>query len=163
MDLHQETDLLRKVPMLSKLDSSKIKLLAFTSQSLTFEDKEIIFNAGDRADCAYVIMDGEVDIIAETDGGEVVAGTLKKNELFGELGVFTNAPRSAALRARGKLVAMRITDELFLKLLAENPEVALDVMRQLSMKLTRRHHQYEELRREYDRLGRGVNANSGST
>ena len=156
MDLHQETDLLRKVPMFSKLDPSKLKLLAFTSQSLSFEDGEEIFKAGDPADSAYVIMKGEVDIIVETDAGEMVAGVLKTNELFGELAVLTNSPRSTALRARGELVAMRITDEMFLKLLAENSEVALDVMRQLSMKLTRTHHQYEELRREYERISGSV-------
>lgn len=153
MDLHQETDLLRKVPMFSKLEPSKLKLLAFTSQSLSFEDGEEIFKAGDPADSAYVIMKGEVNIIVETDSGERVAGILKTNELFGELAVLTNAPRSTALRARGDLVAMRITDEMFLKLLAENPEVALDVMRQLSIKLTRTHHQYEALRRQLERLG----------
>ena len=152
MDLHQETDLLRKVPMFSKLEPSKLKLLAFTSQSLTFEDGELIFSAGDPADAAYVIMEGEVDIMADSAAGEVVAGTLKRNEIFGELAVLNNAPRATALRARGNLVAMRITDEMFLKLLAENPEVALDVMRQLSIKLTRTHHLYEEMRREVEHL-----------
>ena len=145
--------MLRRVPIFARMDPSKLKLLAFTSQSLTFDDGEIIFRAGDPADSAYVIMEGEVDIIVDTDAGEAVAGTLKTNELFGELAVLTNAPRSTALRARGDLVAMKITDEMFLKLLVENPEVALDVMRQLSMKLTRTHHLYEEACRELERLG----------
>ena len=36
---------------------------------------------------------------------------------------------------------------MFLKLLAENPEVALDVMRQLSDKLVRSHQQFVELQK----------------
>jgi CRP-like cAMP-binding protein len=80
---------------------------------------------------------------------------LRDNELFGELAVLTNAPRSATLRAKGHLVAMRIADEMFLRLLAENSEVALDVMRQLSIKLARTHRQYEELRRELQRCEAG--------
>ena len=36
---------------------------------------------------------------------------------------------------------------MFLTLLAENPEVALDVMRQLSEKLVRSHEQFVELQK----------------
>ena len=145
MDLKTEAEMLRKVPMFAKLEPSKLKLLAFTSQSLSYEDGEILFRAGDAADCAFVIMDGEAEILADTPAGPVVEGTLGKNQLVGELGVLTNSPRSATIRARPGLVALRITDEMFLKLLAENPEVALDVMRQLSEKLVRSHRQFVEL------------------
>ena len=79
-------------------------------------------------------------------------GVLGINELFGELGVLTNSPRSATIRARGKLVALRITDEMFLKLLAENPEVALDVMRQLSDKLVRSHEQFVGLQKRLQQI-----------
>lgn len=162
MDIQKETDLLRNVPMFAKLDPSKLKLLAFTSQSLHFDDGEILFNEGDRADCAYVIMSGEVEIVADSEGTPFVAGTLGANQLFGELGVLTGAPRSATIRARGELVAMRISDDIFLKLLAENPEVALDVMRQLSEKLVLSHHQVEELKGELQKLeAKGSGAPAG--
>lgn len=152
MDIQKETELLRNVPMFAKLDPSKLKLLAFTSQSLHFDDGEVLFREGDRADSAYVIMSGEVEILADTGGTQFVAGTLGTNELFGELGVLTEEPRSATLRAKGELVALRISDDIFLKLLAENSEFALDVMRQLSEKLVRSHHQFEELKGALQKL-----------
>lgn len=152
MDIQKECDLLRNVPMFAKLDPSKLKLLAFTSQSLHFDDGEVLFSEGDRADSAYVIMSGEVEILATTGGAQFVAGMLGKNQLFGELAVLTKAPRSATIRAKGELVALRISDDIFLKLLAENPEVALDVMRQLSEKLVRSHHQVEELKGTLQKL-----------
>ncbi len=148
MDIHKESDLLRNVPMFAKLDPSKLKLLAFTSQCLSFDDGEVLFHEGDRADAAYVVMSGEVEILAEIDGTQFVAGTLSKNQLFGELAVLTKESRSATLRAKGELIALRIGEDIFLKLLAENPEVALDVMRQLSEKLVLSHHQVEELKGE---------------
>ena len=83
MDLLQEAELLRKVPMFSRLEPAKLKLLAFTSESLSFDDGEELFSVGDPADCAYVIMDGEVEVMADTEAGEIVAVTLSKNELFG--------------------------------------------------------------------------------
>ena len=152
MDLTTEAEMLRKVPMLSKLDLSKLKLLAFTSELCTFEGGEVLFEAGDAPDSAYVIMEGAVEIVAETEAGPVVEGVLGTNELFGELGVLTNSPRSATIRARDEIVALRITDEMFLKLLAENPEVSLDVMRQLSEKLVRSHEQFVELQKRLREL-----------
>lgn len=151
LNLHEQAELLRRVPMFAKLEPSKLKLLAFTSESLTFEDGEVLFHRGDTADCAYVIMEGAVDVLSDTDDGIVVATTLHANELFGELGVIANEARSATLRARGTMQALRISDEMFLKLLADNSDVALDVMRQLSLKLTRSHRQYEEAQRELSR------------
>tara|TARA_B100000676_G_C18000663_1_gene800661 strand:+ start:185 stop:664 length:480 start_codon:yes stop_codon:yes gene_type:complete len=145
LDLLQEAELLRKVPMFARLEPSRLKLLAFTSQNLSFGNGEELFRAGEPSDCAYVIMEGAVEVMADTEAGEVVAVTLSKNELFGEMGVLSNAPRSASIRAKGDVKALRITDEAFLKLLRDNPDVALDVLRQLSDKLARSHKQFEDM------------------
>jgi CRP/FNR family transcriptional regulator, cyclic AMP receptor protein len=145
VDLKQETEALAKVPLLSKLDASKLKLLAFASQALTYEDGEILFHAGEPADSLYLILEGTCEILAPTPEGDVVVGTLGPNELVGELAVFTNAHRSATIRVRGGLTALRISGELFLTLLAENPGVALSALRQVSLKLARSHRHVEEL------------------
>ena len=155
MDIQRETEALRKVPLFSKLEHSKLKLLAFTSELQTYEDGETVFKEGEPANCTYVILDGEANIYAKshTDGGLAVVGTLKANQLLGELGVLTSSPRSATIRAKGRLMMLCITSDMFLKLLAENPQVALDVMRQLSGKLVLAHHQYEELRDRMKQVG----------
>jgi CRP-like cAMP-binding protein len=152
VDLKTEADALRKVPMFAKLDPSKLRLLAFTSQLLTFEDAEILFKQGDPSDSTYLVLLGEMEVLAGSDYDPVVAGVLGANELVGEMGVLANAPRSATIRARGAVRALRIEADTFLELLAENPGVALDVMRQLSGKLARSHRQFEQLQVELHRL-----------
>jgi CRP/FNR family cyclic AMP-dependent transcriptional regulator len=151
LDLVQETDLLRKIPMLAKLDASKLKLLAFTSEILTFEDNDIIFHVGDAADCAFVIMEGAVDILTDTENGPIVELTLQQNQLFGELALLNGAPRNATLRAQGKIKIMRITADMFLTLLAENSAMALDVIRQISNKLAKSHQRVRILQQELSR------------
>lgn len=132
--------------MFSKLDASKLKLLAFTSESVTFQDGEVLFHVNDPSDSAYVIMDGEVEILTEAEGGELVpVVTRGRNELIGEMAVLSNAPRSATLRAKGEVKTLRISNDAFLKLVSENGDIALDVMRQLSDKLARSHAQVEGL------------------
>ena len=149
MDLAEETDLLRKIPMFAKMETSKLKLLAFASEIVAFEDGDVVFNSGDSADFAYVIMDGAVDIVVtDTSTGPVVVGTLKQNQLIGELGLLNNAPRNATLVTHGNLRAMKITGEMFFRLLRENSEVALDVIRMLSDKLSQSHALVEQLQKQ---------------
>jgi len=148
LDLVEETELLRKIPMFAKLAASKLKLLAFTSESVVYDDDEVIFYTGDLADNAYVIMDGRVDVLTETDTGPVVAITLEQNQLFGEMALLNNVPRNSTLKANGKLRVMKISGEMFLRLLCENSELALDVMRQLSAKLAKSHFHVKELQQQ---------------
>ncbi len=148
MDLAEETDLLRKIPMFAKMETSKLKLLAFASEMVSFQDGDIVFNSGDTADYAYVIMEGAVDIITETDKGPIVMVTLSQNQLIGELGLINNAPRISTLLANGNLLAMKITAEMFFRILRENSEVALDVIRILSDKVARTNEQLESALRQ---------------
>lgn len=137
MQLLKEADTLRKVPLFAKLEPSRLKLMAFTSQYLTYEDGELVFREGDVADAVFVILEGEAEIVVETRTGNLRVGMLGKDELFGELALINNTQRSATIRARGHLQVLRIAGDMFLKLLADSPEVALAVMRQLSQKLAR--------------------------
>ena len=148
MDLAEETDLLRKIPMFSKMETSKLKLLAFASEIVSFEDGDVVFNSGESADFAYVIMDGAVDIVTETKTGPVVTGTLSQNQLIGELGLLNNAPRNATLITQGNLRAMKITGDMFFRMLRENADVALDVIRMLSNKLSQSHARVELLQKQ---------------
>ncbi len=148
MDLVQETDLLRKIPMFAKLDVSKLKLLAFTSELVNYQDGDILFEIGDSADSAYVIMQGAVDVTVDTDSGPVVASTLQRDQLFGEMALLNNLPRNATLKAHGDLLVMKISADMFLQLISENADMALDVMRQLSAKLARSHELVTQLQQQ---------------
>jgi CRP-like cAMP-binding protein len=55
--------------------------------------------------------------------------------MIGEMGVIMNAPRTINVRARDHVRVLRIAAPVFLRLLSENPDVALDMMRQLSERL----------------------------
>lgn len=135
MDVFQEAELLRRVPFFGGLDSAKLKLLAFTSRAVKFAPGEDLMRKGDSADCAYVVLEGEVEIVGETSAGEFVVAVDGRDSLLGEMGVIQNAPRSLTVRAKTAVRALRISGEVFLSLIIENPKCALDVMRQLSARL----------------------------
>lgn len=143
MEFGEAVQVLRSVPIFSKLDMSKLKLLAFACDYLTFDDGEVLFHEGDAADSTYLIDEGEVMICAGVEGNEVVVGTLGRHELFGEMAIFRNEPRLATIRAKGPVKVMQIESDMFLCLVTENPDTALGVMRMLSEKIVRATERFE--------------------
>ena len=132
MDVSQEAEMLRNVPLFSGMSASELKLLAFTSEVHCFAPGEILMRQGDPADCAYVILEGEAEVLARAHAGEFVVAVLGRNAVPGEIGVLTDAPRTATVRAKTPLRALRISPEVFLRLASSRPDRALHVMRQLS-------------------------------
>lgn len=146
MDVFQEAEGLQQVPMFSKLDPAKLKLLAFTSEAVSWRDGELLCRIDEPSDEVFVILSGEVEILGNVDGEEVVLFTKERHELVGEMAVLSNAPRSATLRAKGDLRTLNISNDAFIKLLTENATVALSVMKQLSDKLALSTRALEEVR-----------------
>ena len=71
MSLIEEVDLLRRIPLFSNVEPSKLKLMAFTSERLKFREGAELFHQGDMGDSAYIIIDGSVEIIVSTPNGDV--------------------------------------------------------------------------------------------
>ena len=154
MDLFKEAEMLRRVPFFGGLDAAKLKLLAFTSRALKFAPGEYLMRKGDASDSAYVILEGEAEVIGETSEGEFVVAVLRSNDLTGEMGVIRNRPRGATVRAKTPVRALRIASEVFLGLITENPECALDVMRQLSARIDASNARLAVAQREVESLRR---------
>ncbi len=135
MSLQQEVELLRNIPLFAKIEPSKLKLLAFTSQRLTFAAEDVVFEQGDVGDAAYIIIGGEADVIIDTPGGPLVVATLKQNEIVGEIAILCDVPRTATVRAKSQMTTLRISKELFFNLVVEFPKIAVEIMRELAHRL----------------------------
>lgn len=135
MSLTEEVELLRNIPLFSKLEPSKLKLLAFTSERLTYDAEQVLFNQGDMGDAAYLIVDGEADVIVSTPGGPITVATLGRNDFVGEIAILCDVPRTATVRAKSEVVTLRISKELFFRLVSEFPQIAVEIMRELAHRL----------------------------
>ena len=140
MDVFEEAKQLSRVPLFSKLDASKLKLIAFTSEQLSMSDGDYLFHFNDPSDSIFLILEGTLEVIAEHEDGRVdVIVERQKNEIIGEMGVISNAPRSATIRAAGSATVLRIEADAFMNLLSENSSMSLYVMRELSDRLNKSH------------------------
>jgi len=111
VSLAQEYDVLRRVPFFAEIEPAKLKLLAFMSERVGFDAGKDLCRQGDQADAAYLIIEGEADIILEGSAGPITVATLGRNEIVGEIGIICNAPRNATVRAKTRVVCLRILKE----------------------------------------------------
>lgn len=137
MTLETEVQSLRQVPMFQDIDPARLKLLAFTSERVQFAGGQYFFSQGDPSDAAYVILEGRADVLLTTPTGEIRVAELSRNALVGEMGILSDTPRSATVRAAEATTALRIDRRVFLELLAQFPQMSLAVMRELAKRLER--------------------------
>ncbi len=135
MSLHEEVEALRNIPLFAKIDASKLKLLAFTSERVNYDPGKDLFKQGDPGDAAYIILDGEADIIVNTPGGELVVASMKKYDFVGDIAILCDVPRTATVRATKPLSTLVITKDLFFQLVTEFPDMSVAIMRELAQRL----------------------------
>ena len=135
MSLNEEVELLRNIPMFANIEPSKLKLLAFTSERMTFKEGDVLFRQGEPGDSAYVIIGGEADVIVDTPKGPLTVAKLKRNDIVGEIAILCDVPRTATIKAASKLEAMVIAKDLFFRLVMEFPQMAVEIMRELARRL----------------------------
>ncbi len=64
-----------------------------------FQPGDIIFREGDPSDSVYLVEWGNVEIIKEIEGQEIVIATIRNGNILGEMGLVDSQPRSATARA----------------------------------------------------------------
>lgn len=137
MTLDAEVSSLRQVPMFRDIDPSRLKLLAFTSEHVQFSKGQRLFAQGDAADAAYVILDGRADVVLANPTGAVKVAELGRNDLVGEMGILSDAPRSATVVATEPSSVLRIDKRVFFELLNQFPQMSIAIMRELANRLER--------------------------
>ncbi len=135
MSLAEEVSLLKSIPLFAKIEPSKLKLLAFTSERLAFDPDQELFHQGDMGDAAYIVIDGEVAISIDAPSGSIELAKLGRGAIVGEIAILCDVPRTATVTARGKTVTLKISKELFFRLITEFPQIAVEVMRELAHRL----------------------------
>ncbi len=85
------------------------------------KDGDVIITEGITSNNAYVVLSGKVNVVKTIKGREVTVATLKKGDVFGEMGLIGEAPRTASIVAVGKTTLGMIEKEIFTKLLNQIP------------------------------------------
>lgn len=133
MNLNEEVELLKRVPIFAKMEPAKLKLLAFTSERMNFAVGQEVCHQGDPGDTLYVILGGTADVLIDnTSSGQIAVAVMRKNDFFGEIAILCDVPRTATIKAREPLSTLKISKDTFYRMVGEFPTMAIEIMRVLA-------------------------------
>lgn len=135
MSINEEVACLRKIPLFANIETSKLKLLAFTSERVTFDPGDTLFEQDEMGNCAYIILSGDADVVVRTPSGPVTVATLGPSEVVGEIAILCDVPRTATVKAHSHLHVLCISKDLFFRIMTEFPQIAVEIMRVLANRL----------------------------
>jgi putative ABC transport system ATP-binding protein len=144
--LYDLASILGQIPLFADIDRSKLKLLAFTSERVEYQSGDTVFRQGDVGHKAYVVLSGLADVVLETADGEVVVAELGQFQVFGEMALLSNIPRSTTIRARSALSLLVLSHDVFMRLVSENADIALGMTRVLAERLASTLRDYSRVR-----------------
>ncbi len=87
------------VPLFADLPEDDLARLSNGITEIQLAKNETLFDEGDEADNAYVIAEGELEILKESAGRKVRIAVSGPGDVVGEMALLTGEPRSAAARA----------------------------------------------------------------
>ena len=131
------SDFLALVPLFAELEPSLRETISASVRDVRVAAGEWLFHTGEPGDALYVVRAGRLEVYD-------VAGGIKLRELgrgdaVGELGLLTNSPRSASVRASRTSDLLAIERDDFERLLNASPALPLALSRTLADLLRNTH------------------------
>ena len=98
----------------------------------TFLPGDFIFREGEYGKVAYVIEEGDIELVKFTGEDYITLAEISKGALFGEMAIIDGSPRSGSARAKTSCVLREVSEEQLKKYLSASPQTSLDMMRRLA-------------------------------
>ena len=127
--------LLREHAIFGELPERALKDLVIRSDRVVFTAGELMLRQGDPSDFALLITEGHVDVLVDGPQDAVQLGQLSAGALIGEIGVFADLPRTANVRARTPVEALKIGRDDVLQIGGEDPAFLRAVMSELGKRI----------------------------
>jgi len=126
-----KVELLKRVPLFSKLDKKGLQDVAHIADEIDLPAGKEMATEGDRGREFFVLLKGEAEV---TRGGERV-NTMKEGDFFGEIALVTKMPRTATVTATSDVDVLVITEREFDNLLKKSPEIGRSVAEALAERI----------------------------
>ncbi|MBC7783895.1 MAG: DUF1003 domain-containing protein [Burkholderiales bacterium] len=144
-------ELLRRIPLLSRLDDTELSRLSSLMKHQVFGANEPVIWIGEAGDELYLIVSGQVTVTYPDESGkEVILATLTDGDFFGDVAILDGGPRTASVRTITACDMLVLRRDEFLGFLRLNPDAAIDILTTVG----RRH------RETLDKLRGVTNANT---
>ena len=134
---------LESCKLFSSLSTEELASLKRVTRELSFAGGSEVFKEGDAGDAFYVVGRGQVQISAVIGSGErQVLSRVPPGEMFGELAIIDNQPRSATATAEVETAVYMVPRDAMVTMLNNFPHFAFSMMREMTQRLREFNRQY---------------------
>lgn len=137
---------LRTLPLFQGIAPERLDGIARCASMRRVSRGTAVVLAGDSIDCVYFVLNGSLKVlVSDEDGREVILTMLGQGDIFGEMGVVDEAPRSATVTAVSSSDLVSIPQSDFRRILQDNFELCLRIMGNLAQRLREADRKIESL------------------
>jgi len=122
---------LKSSDIFSNTPEPELVELAGILEEIYLDENLTIFTKDEVGKCMYFIHKGSVRI----HDGEHSFAVLGENEIFGELSLFDDEPRSASATTTQETILLKLNQEPFYEVLVHNTEILKGILKMLSRRL----------------------------
>lgn len=128
-----DPDLLKGIAIFELLhDDDRIEL-AKVVDSVQLQSGTILFQAGEPGESLFIVRKGSIELyIKDTAGQKIVLTVAEEGQLFGELSLLDNGPRTATAVALDEAELLVLDREDLLLLFQKRPDAALHMLAAMS-------------------------------
>jgi signal transduction histidine kinase len=141
-------DTLRRSSFFAGLSDDDLGWLIGQAEPVTLQPGDLLMEQGTVGDCAYIILEGELEVRKRTGDHEITLAVREAGEVVGEMSLLDRTPRIATVRAVRESRLLRISRATFDNLLATNPAAVMSVLRTVTARLRQNEallHQREKM------------------
>ena len=127
---------LENVGIFASVPRDSLRDLASRIQPRQYPTGTVIVGQEDKGDSLFVITKGRVKVVLYGDSGrEMILSMLREGEIFGEMALFDNQPRSASVIALDDTDALVLDRSAFVRHLMSHPSTAIAILAEMSRRL----------------------------
>jgi CRP-like cAMP-binding protein len=114
---------LSRISLFRAMETDALRLIAFGAETRILRAGDVLFRRGDKSDAGFIVLSGSVALDEKNDGSPP-AQIVRPDALIGEVALLVETERRATAMAREPTTVLKISRELFHRVLREYPDSA---------------------------------------
>lgn len=136
MALDDDIRILGTIGLFETFTAEQLRLLAFGAERLTLRAGRELYREGQSADCAYIVVSGNITLFHDTSDGRVTIRAVGPGAILGEMALIAPTNRLTAALAEVETEVIRLSRSIFRRILEEYPDVAVALHTHISRSLS---------------------------
>ena len=137
-----DVSILAQNPLFKNLDTAQLRVLSAYFVSRTFAPGTFLFKMGDPGESCFVVKKGRVELsLRDHSGDKMVLTEFGPGEIFGEISLLDNGPRTATAMSLDETELLELNREELTRFLRNNPEATIGLLTVVGSRLRRANEQ----------------------